>query len=263
MNELDLEYPPEAFSPDGSTLWWELEVWPGQPNRRYGAERKIAAWLAFNVEVGETFSMRDLRSAIGAGVPNDDEHLNRRLRRLRADGWDIPTTKDDASIGAGMYRLDALGWHPGAGERPPADSISDGDRRRVLERDGRRCVVCGIGAGEPYPNEPYTSAALTVGHRIPRALGGDSKDINNLQAECARCNEPVRHSLRSPETIDQLRPDVVNLSREDARKLLSWSVAGHRSRDRVDQIFDRVRQLSVAERMILVELLRSKSGTNR
>jgi len=255
------EYAPEAFSPDGTTLWWELEVWPDKQRLKFGAERKIAAWLAFNLEVGETFSMRDLRSALGDGVPNDDEHLNRRLRRLRADGWDIPTTKDDASIGPGLYRLDAIGWHPGAGPRPPANSISDGDRRRVMERDGRRCVICGIGAGEPYPNEAFTTAALTIGHRVPNALGGDSKDANNLQTECARCNEPVRHALRSPETFEQLRPDVISLGRDDARKLLSWMIAGHRGRDRVDQVFDRARQLSAGEKIILTELLRSKSGT--
>jgi hypothetical protein len=260
MDEDYSEYPSEAYAPDQKTLWWELEVRPGTRSQRFGAEPKLAAWLAFNVEVGESFSMRDLRAAIGAAAPNDDEHLNRRLRRLRQDGWDIPTTKDDATIRPGSYRLDAMGWHPGLGARPFANNISDADRRRVLERDGRRCVVCGVGAGEPYPEEPQSPAALTIGHRIPLALGGNSKDISNLQTECARCNEPVRNALRPPEALESLRPDVTSLGRADASRLLSWMVSGYRGRDRVDQIFDRARQLSAAERIILTELLRSKIG---
>ena len=47
-------YPPEAYS-DSGVLWWALDTWPGK-RRRYGDERKLAAWLAFNIEVGETFA---------------------------------------------------------------------------------------------------------------------------------------------------------------------------------------------------------------
>lgn len=75
------EYPPEAFAPDG-TAWWELERHPGR-NLEYGAEVKNCAWLAFDRPAGSTFTMRDIRAALGSGVANDDVHLNRQLRSTR------------------------------------------------------------------------------------------------------------------------------------------------------------------------------------
>ncbi|WP_370544531.1 HNH endonuclease [Frondihabitans sp. VKM Ac-2883] len=133
-----------------------------------------------------------------------------------------------------------------------------GARRRVFERDHWRCVVCGVGSTEPYPGEPETAAALTIGHRIPNALGGSSKDVDNLQTECARCNEPVRDALRSPETLEQLRPDLINLSRDEAQKLESWVLAGTRGRDKVDSVYDRIRRLSASEKDRVADLLRRK-----
>ena len=253
-------YPTDAYAPDGTTLWWELDVWPNMPTRKFGAERKIAAWLAFNVGVGETFTMPELRDAIGDGVPNTDEHLNRRLRRLRPDGWDLLTTKDDASLPSGVYRVDSRGWSPADGDRPRGNQIPDDVRRRVLDRDHRRCVVCGVGSNENYPNESGATASLTVGHRIPGSQGGSSRDANNLQAECKRCNEPVRDALRSPETLSELRPDVVNMRSVDAKKLNSWLTAGQRLRDRVDAVYDRARFLSSGELEELKVIVSRKAG---
>ncbi|WP_167140211.1 HNH endonuclease [Diaminobutyricimonas sp. TR449] len=259
MTDFEGEYPSEAYAPDGTTLWWELDRWPDKPKQKYGGERRLAAWLAFNVEVGETFTMPELRAALGDGVvPNEAEHLNRRLRKLREDGWELPTRKDDGSLPPGVYRLDAKGWHPGEGDRPRGNSVSQGVRRRVLDRDNSRCVHCGVAAGEPYPGEPETSAVITIGHRVPNAHGGSSSDLNNLQAECKRCNEPVRQALRSPETLEELRPDVLSLKGDEAKKLESWLLAGHRLRDRVDAIYDRVRRLSAGEREELKEILSRK-----
>src|SRR4051812_23288321 len=62
----------------------------------------------------------------------------------------IPSNADDRTLPVGTYRLEKKGWHPGLGEREKEDGISNGKRRRVIERDGRRCVVCGVGSGEPY-----------------------------------------------------------------------------------------------------------------
>jgi hypothetical protein len=80
-------YPPEAYAPNG-VLWWRLTKHPDK-NVRYGGERRIAAWLAFNVHEGDTFTMRDIREAVGPAPHKRDEaeHLNRRLRQLRFDGW--------------------------------------------------------------------------------------------------------------------------------------------------------------------------------
>lgn len=48
-------------------------------------------------------------------------------------------------------------------------------RRRLMERDGERCVVCG------------SSNNLTIGHIKPRSMGGRFT-IKNLQLECLTCN---------------------------------------------------------------------------
>lgn len=233
-------YPAEAYSKSGA-LWWDAP--------KVGAERKLAAWLFFNREEGQTFTMRDLRSALGDGVvSNQAEHLNRRLRNLRPDGWIIPSNKDDRSLPVGVYRLERKGWHPGLGPRPAREAVSGGTRRRVFDRDGRRCVICAVGGGEPYPDDPTSRAVLTIGHRIPQHLGGSSADPDNLQVECKRCNEPVRSDLGSPETLGQILPDIRLLTKAELQSLLMWLRQGHRSRNRLDVIFDRVRMLSAEER---------------
>lgn len=244
----DGDYPPEAYAPDG-TPWWQLRTSPGSKTK-FGAERKIAAWIAFNVEVGSTFSIRDVRSALGSGaVPNDDEHTNRRFRKLRErDGWIMPSNKDDRTLSVGVYRLEKVGWHPGLGtERPRDERPSRADARKVFERDGRRCVICGVGSGEPYPGEPGTAAVLTVGHRVPRDMSG-GRELSNLQTECKYCNEAVRQEMGKPQDLEDVMPSVRALRKDDLRNLLAWLQQGYRQRGRVDEVFDRLRALSAEER---------------
>lgn len=252
--EPDNEYPSEAYAPDG-VLWWGTHV--GR-KRDVGAELKICAWLAFNRPVGSTFTMRELRAALGSEVANDDEHLNRRLRQLRSrDGWVIPSNKDDGSIPVGTYRIDAVGWHPGlATARATNTAISQAVRRRVFERDGSRCRVCNVGSGEEYPGEPGSTAVMTVGHIVANDHGGSSSDLNNLQTECKRCNEPVRQEIRVPKTLREVLPELTHLKRVEKEKILSWLRAGQRSRDRLDVIYDEARRLSPTERAQLTEKLR-------
>jgi len=247
-------YPPEAYAPNGE-LWWRLRFRPGT-KRKFGDEAKLAAWLTFNLKEGDTFTMADLRRALGDDAPNDAEHLNRRLRNLRPDGWIVPTNKDDRTLPVGTYRIDAKGWHPGLGPRPKRDNVSAAQRRRVFERDGRRCVICGIGSNEPYPGEPNSHAVLTVGHRIPRDRGG-SNQLDNLQTECKRCNETVRQEISPSETLSDLLLDLKRLRKQELQILLEWMEAGHRVRNRVDMIYDRARRLSAAERDSLIEQLHS------
>lgn len=245
--EPDDEYPAEAYTGDG-VLWWKRDV---------GAELRICAWLAYNRPVGSTFTMRDLRAALGTDDANDDEHLNRRLRTLRSrDRWVIPSNKDDGSIPVGTYRIDVVGWHPGLGTRRAAStSISQAVRRRVLERDGSRCRVCNVGSGEEYPGRPGSTAVMTVGHRIASDHGGSSSDIENLQTECKPCNEPVRQEIRIPKTLHEVLPDVRNLKRVEKEKILSWLRAGQRSRDKLDVVYDDARRLAPGERAQLIEKL--------
>jgi len=241
----ELVYPPGAYDPQGR-LWWQIKSIGG---RAFGGEKRIAAWLAFNAPPGAVFTMRDIREALGDDErPDDAEHLNRRLRRLRQDGWVIFANKDDRTLSTGVYKIRQHGWHPGLGQRPKNDATSQGLRRRVLDRDGRRCVICGVGSGEPYPDDVRSKAVLTIGHRKARDKGGSSTDLANLQAECKRCNEPVRNEMADPETMDQVWLDVRRLRLDELHALLEWIRDGRRTRSRVDEVYDRVRRLSSDER---------------
>lgn len=215
------QYPPEAFASNGR-LWWTLATWPDR-KQRFGDERKIAAWLAFNKNIGDRFTLPELREAIGDGLQrNDAEHLNRRLRTLRKDGWIVPSGKHDSTVGPSGYRLEKIGWHPALGSRPkdPAH-VSNSDRVKVFKNDGSRCVICGIGDGEPYPDQPERKAVMTVGHRIAGHFKGRGS-LDNLQTECALCNESIRAGAGIPETYQEVVYAVHELKKKEKGTLLEW-----------------------------------------
>lgn len=68
--------------------------------------------------------------------------------------------------------------------RKAQKSISESVRSLIYERDGHRCLKCN------------TSLNLTIDHIKPVGLGG-TKDPDNLQTLCARCN-----SDKGQQTID-------------------------------------------------------------
>ncbi|MDV7102052.1 hypothetical protein R4227_18500 [Gordonia amicalis] len=201
------------------------------------------AWLAFNKAVGEVFTTKQVRAALGEeDIPNDDEHFQRRVRELRKDGWEIPSTKYDRNLPREHYRIDIVGWHPGLGvARPKRRRVSDKVRRRVLDRDGWRCRVCGIGSAEPYRDEPGTRAVLTIGHILSDEFGGSATEAN-LRTECSRCNETVRSELPKPESRDELITSARSLKTAELARLTEWIREGMRTRDRVDELYDRLRQ---------------------
>jgi 5-methylcytosine-specific restriction endonuclease McrA len=53
-------------------------------------------------------------------------------------------------------------------------------RREYLSQPGVRCAYCGA------PVSAHNGAVLD--HKVPIALGGHPRDLNNLQPLCARCN---------------------------------------------------------------------------
>jgi hypothetical protein len=130
-----------------------------------------------------------------------------------------------------------------------------------LDRDGNRCVLCGVGSGEAYPGEPSSKAVLTVGHFRANALEGEA-GLDNLRAECSRCNEPMRDELSSGETADDVWPRLRRLKAEEKRKLLSWIDAGQRTRSDLDREYDSVRVLPPGQRDALRSRLAQAIGTS-
>lgn len=234
------------LSPDGKTPWWQLEKEPGT-KRKFGGERRVSAFLYFELKEGDSFTMRQLREAVGiSGEPESAEHLNRRMRRLRDHGWVIDSHNDDRSLGTDTYRLQKKGRRYWLGERSTQQKVSAKTRRLVFERDGNTCVVCGVRAGDPYPEDPGVRARMTVGHRVPAGRLGGAR-VDDLQAECSRCNETVRDIVRNPERIDEVKPSIKGLKKKDLQELEEWLSAGGRSRTLVEDLYTRIRRLSAPE----------------
>lgn len=221
-----------------------------------GGQHRAAAYLWFQKEVGEAFSMRELREALGEDAgPDDAEHLNRRLRELRKHGWRFDSYKDRQGQATNSYLLVEKGARTWLGERRQVDVVSAAVRRLVLDRDGNRCVVCGVGAGEPYPEDADSRARMTIGHRRAGARLADASP-DNLQTECARCNEPSGDAIPDPEALDAVMASVRRLGAKDRRYLFAWIEAGHRQRSALDLAYDRVRRLSKSERDEVASRLR-------
>ncbi|MER7955176.1 HNH endonuclease [Streptomyces sp. NPDC096030] len=262
---LDASEHDESKSPDG-TPWWELSIQPGTQKKRFGQERRLAAWLWFKKNVGETFTMRELRAALGPDIAETSEHLNRRLRELRKCDWVIPSQRDDATLARDEYRLEAKGgrlWIDSERAKYERFAPSDRIRRFVMDRDGSRCKVCGAGVDEEYPGEPGKKVRLTIGHLVPqeRLRSRDARDdMDNWRVECSRCNETVRDEVPDPERYDEVMAGLKRLTRDEAGQLLNWMRKGERPRSKVDQAYDRARKLPQADRTALLEHLAKRIG---
>lgn len=240
-------------------LWWHLKIWPGKKKAPFGGVPKFAAYLFYRVEVGSRFTMRDLRTALGDDAPDDAEHLNRRLRELKDHDWDFSSYKDQAGQEVDAYVLTKKGKRIWLGERNPSKQVSAKVAREVFERDSNRCVICGIGAGEPYDGDPDKRARLTAGHRIPGARRGKAT-ADELQTECSRCNETVNDTHTDPESLGEVMSVVKKLSARSKDDLLDWLGRGYRLRNSTDVAFDRIRRLSPLEREEIVKYLRSATN---
>jgi hypothetical protein len=122
------------------------------------------------------------------------DDVTRCLRSLRADGWPIEVD------GKGACRL--LPQERTA-PRHDGQGVTGQQRQRIFERDGRRCRVCGFGAGEV--NRFGEIVRLEVHHRQPRHHGGSSDDAN-LETLCMRCNHEKQAWWRPSDTSEAFVP---------------------------------------------------------
>lgn len=120
-------------------------------------------------------------------------------------------------------------------------------RQKVYDSDEHRCVICGIGAGESYPDQPAKKARLTVGHFVADALHGPNDPVN-LRTECSVCNEPAKEQAERSESATEIWPKMRDLPRLEKSRLLAWVNQGQRSRDEVDRLFDQYRALPAPQR---------------
>lgn len=212
---------------------------------------KAAKWLIEEVGVGNTFTVVQLKQRF----PNVSQ-IDRRMRDLRPAGWQILTNKDDPALPVAQLRLHAIGGL----EAPKA--VSGRTRREIFDRDQNRCVVCGIGAGEPYDDDPEARARLTIGHWLPKGQQGDPLDENNLRTECFRCNHSAQDQTGAVTLPGSVRARVDALPRREKQELLSWMDVGRRPQSRTEQLWYEWRQLPPAARdEIHARLRETVSGT--
>jgi 5-methylcytosine-specific restriction endonuclease McrA len=73
-------------------------------------------------------------------------------------------------------------------------------RRRVIERDGLRCVYC---------DDDLTNKEVHLDHVIPESKGGLT-NYANLQVTCRKCNLQ-KGVLTESEFVDKLRTRALNI----------------------------------------------------
>jgi len=131
----------------------------GRP-RVYSDEELITELQTLGAKLGRTPSRRE----IGGALPNKWTYSN------RFGSW------NNALVLAGFSPREGTVPIGPSGARP---SLPLGQRFRVMQRDGFRCVYCGV--------TPEDGAKLVVDHRIPVSGGGLTAD-ENLATACWPCN---------------------------------------------------------------------------
>lgn len=200
----------------------------------------VAEYIA-SVGEGNRFTKLDLAKA----VPGFSQ-VDRRMRDLRECGWVIDNYKVNSTLKPDEYLVQQIGVRVDLGERPPTSgrkSIGGAKRRRIFERDGNLCVICGMPAGKPFPDAPERLAVLTIGHVVPVARGGTDDD-SNLRAECQRCGDESRDNTIDPPTAESVLTQATNVGgRAKKVRLLDWMVQGQRAPDDIERVFIEWRRL--------------------
>lgn len=73
-------------------------------------------------------------------------------------------------------------------------------RKRVIERDGTRCVYC---------DEDLENMEIHLDHVIPESQGGETS-YTNLQVTCRKCNL-AKGVLSESEFTNKLRTRAINI----------------------------------------------------
>lgn len=176
------------------------------------------------------------------------------MRELREWGWVITSNQTDPNLTPSQYRLDVIGNELTSSNR--RRSISGRVRREVLDAADNRCQVCGIGAGEEYPDTPGVLAKLQIGHWVPINQGGSATARSNLRAECQRCNEGIGNRTGAIVTTESVKARVQRLPRQQRVELLSWLETGRREVPETERLWYEIRQLPPDGQQVIRDFLR-------
>lgn len=213
--------------------------------RKPSSLMQVAAFIA-GVGEGNSFTKLRLFQEV-PGVAQAD----RRMRDLRGMGWIIDNYKVNRNLSPDEYLVKTIGVRVDQGEAVPKSArknITGPKRRRILERDGHTCQVCGVPGGMEFPDAPGRTAVLTIGHIIPVARGGTNDD-DNLRTECQRCGDESRDITADPPTKNAVLTRVQHVgSVKEKRRLFGWMQSGRRVPDDTERVFNDWARLPYAQR---------------
>jgi hypothetical protein len=206
-----------------------------------GSRARVALWLVTEVGVDGVFTKGQLRQAFPKV-----EQIDRRMRDLRPEGWVINTYREDRSLTVDELRLVSIGgavWSPSYRPRQ-SPAVTDKERQATFAADNYVCVLCGVGGGEPYQDDPARTAKLAL-KRTTALLEGPGE----LQTLCDRCYASAENA--GPESVDSLIAAFDALDREQLERLGTWIRRGRRLGSPVDDLWARYRRLPARAREVV------------
>jgi hypothetical protein len=214
--------------------------------RQQSSMVRVAVWLAVDIQPGGVFTKQQLRDA----VPNV-EQADRRMRDLRAYGWRIDTSAEDASLRPNELRLVTVGdavWD-GQGRKQPPSKPTASQQRAALISAGYACESCGTGVGETFVEGGDVARLAT------RYVDPVSPTL--IEVVCQRCRMPGTEAQESQEAAlavlaDQLTPGE--------RAELLDSLGSNAPRSAFERARSLLRRWPPSERERAAEILTSASA---
>ena len=207
-----------------------------------GTKTRVAMWLHAEVGEGGAFTKAQLREAF-PGV----EQVDRRMRDLRSEGWQIDTYRIDRSLASDELRLVRVGgavWDP-TYRSVTASAPTAKARAATLLADGFICVYCGISGGETYPDEPLRTAKLSAARRSESSEGSSA-----LVTLCDRCL-----AGQTAVSEEDWKTEFERLGMAEQQLLRDWA-RNERPVSRVLRLWSQYLRLPEDKRRALCELLR-------
>lgn len=156
---------------------------------------------------------------LGRVVTNDQliqatkqHNYARRLRELRAEGWQI--TYSSSPAGYVMVTTERI-------QKTPGEYVNLRMRTEVLERDNYTCQMCGYAAKQKYADGEMVR--LEADHIIPLNDQGETT-VDNLQTLCARCNAGKKSKAAYSKPDDQIS-FVLRMDKDAFAKLEQEAIA--------------------------------------
>ena len=193
-----------------NTIGWRSNALRALDRLRKSSKEALREYFLANV--GKVLNSRELQNAAGGVV-----EWARRIRELRnEDGFQIHSHNDDPRLKPGEYILRDPVPQPSFSR-----SISAELRALVLDRNGFTCQSCGIGAGDPHPDDNNRRARLHVSHISDKSMGG-GEELSNLRTMCSLCNQGAKNITPAPPSRLQLMAVLRRANREDQVEALEW-----------------------------------------